>query len=195
MAYPSKTGLIVHPLAKTASGERTITLTPFVARLLAEQRARQNQWRIEAGDKWKVWEFEGEPVPLVFTLRDGSPLRPRHDAPLWAHLLTAAGLPHTRPYTARHTAASLMIDRTGDVATVSEKLGHRDAAFTYRTYVHGLAERRGTLAQAMDDFDPTPESDPLSDPLSEFVETDQDSFEASYARNFGQEKTGTSLDR
>jgi integrase len=41
-------------------------------------------------------------------------------------------------HTFRHTAASLLFARGADVVQVPRWLGHSDAAFTLRTYVHWL---------------------------------------------------------
>ena len=159
-------GVILRQMAKSDAGDRGIELPPFIVELIDEYCRIQNTWRIEAGDGWKEWSPNGEPVALMFTMRDGGPILPRHDSTLWARLVASAGLPHTRRYTARHTAATLMLEAMGDVALVSETLGHRDSGFTYRTYVHTIEAKKAELAQAMNAFDPRLVGDPLSDPLS-----------------------------
>jgi integrase len=63
-----------------------------------------------------------------------------------------AGVPKIKPYTAsRHAAASYLADQARvSPAIIAAWLGHADAAFTMRTYVHArpedLAAARDALA-------------------------------------------------
>lgn len=142
-------GLTLQELAKTDAGHRTIILPPGIVDLLADARRRQLAQMLNP--EWKPWIPTGaeEPELVMFTMRDGSPLKHEHDAALWKRLLTAAGLPYTRPYTARHTAASLMLAGGSDIAVVAATLGHRDAAFTLRRYVHALEDEKAAQARRM----------------------------------------------
>ncbi len=101
------------------------------------------------GDDWKAWEWGGRPRAFLFTHANGAPIRPRYDSTLWARLLECAGLPHTRRYTARHTAASVLIANGVDVAAVADMLGHSTPAFTMSTYVHAIDERKKQLADTI----------------------------------------------
>lgn len=141
--------LVIQPMAKTDAGNRVIVLDDEVVELLKLQRSKQLAQMLDSD--WKEWTPNGwdEPVLMMFTMRDGSPVKPRHDATLWARLLVAAGVPHTRRYTARHTAATLMLALGSEIAVVSETLGHRDTSFTYRTYVHALEDAKSEQAKRM----------------------------------------------
>ncbi|MGO1545639.1 MAG: tyrosine-type recombinase/integrase [Gulosibacter sp.] len=86
------------------------------------------------------------PVLLCFTDRHGVPIKPRHDSTVWARLLERAGVSHSRRYTARHTAASLLIAQCVEVPVVAAQLGHTDTSFTMRTYVHPLEEKKREAA-------------------------------------------------
>lgn len=144
-------GLYLQPAAKTDAGERRIRLPKSIVIMLNEHRTEQMLARAELGDEWVGWEFDGLPVALIFTQANGRPIGAHTDTDAWRKLLTAAGLSEVRRYKSRHTAATHMIqDSGGDVAVVAKNLGHADAGFTYRTYVHPLEDREAALAAAMD---------------------------------------------
>lgn len=69
--------------------------------------------------------------PQGFPLSDGN-LRRRVLAPA----VEAAGLPWVTFHAFRHTCASLLFEAGRDVKQVSEWLGHADAGFTLKVYVH-----------------------------------------------------------
>jgi len=54
-----------------------------------------------------------------------------------------AGVPWIGFHTFRHTAASLLFAGGKNVKQVQEWLGHHDAAFTLKTYVHLMDEGLG----------------------------------------------------
>lgn len=106
----------------------------------------------EMGEEWVGWEFEGQPVALMFPQANGKPIDARMDTAIWKALLTSAGLAEVRRYKSRHTAAShMVVDSGGDVAVTAKILGHADAGFTYRTYVKPLEEREQALMDKMDE--------------------------------------------
>jgi integrase len=144
-------GLYLQPAPKTDAGERRIRLPKSLVTMLVEHKTEQLLLRAELGDEWIGWEFEGKPVALIFSQLNGRPIGAHTDTNAWRKLLTAAGLSEVRRYKSRHTAATHMIqDSGGDVAVVAKNLGHADAGFTYRTYVHPLEAREAALAEAMD---------------------------------------------
>lgn len=134
---------------KTDAGVREIALPGLVVEQLGEWRRTQLAWMLDDG--WREWVPAGGagPVLPMFSMPDGSPIKPRYDADEWARLLVAAGLPHRRRYVARHTAASLMLHSGTDIAVVAATLGHRDSGFTLRTYVHPLEAEKAAAADRM----------------------------------------------
>ncbi len=138
-------GLILIDSTKTGSGERTIILPPYMLQLAQESHERQ-QWEAASFPEWALWEWEGEPRRFINAMPDGHPVKPRHDDTLWKRLLASAGLPPTRRYAARHTAASILIANGIDVAVVADVLGHADPSFTMRRYVAAVDERKEELA-------------------------------------------------
>lgn len=125
---------------KTDAGERIIRLPAFLLELLRTHRLR---W-LQENAGTEMWSPDGEPHSWMFTQyrTPGKPLDRNSDATSWRRLLEKAGLPHTRMYTARHSAATMLIAHGVDSHTVADILGHRDAVFTQRVYVHALAERK-----------------------------------------------------
>lgn len=152
LLYAKGSGTYLQADPKTEAGERVIYLPNSLVALLVEQRRMQLVKMAELGDEYLGWEQHGKPVALIFAQENGRPIGARMDTASWRELLTAAGLPATRRYTMRHTAAShLMVETGGDAAAVAATLGHADAGFTYRTYVHALEGRLRALADRLDD--------------------------------------------
>ena len=133
--------LILEPTPKTDAGNRTLPLPNYIVEHLRVWRARQTGEMVS--DKWEPWSPDKTPHAWVFTSarRPGRPVTDDGDSTQWRKILAAAGVPHTRRYTSRHTAASVLIAHGVDPATVATILGHKDPGFTMRTYVHGLDER------------------------------------------------------
>ena len=151
MLYAKGQGTYLQPSAKTAAGERTLRLPKSLVVLLVAQRKAQLQHIGMMGEEWQGWEYDGNPVALMFAQNNGHPISARMDTKEWRALLAAAGLPAERRYKSRHTAATHMIvDSGGDVAVTAYNLGHADSGFTYRVYVHPLEEREKQLAVKMD---------------------------------------------
>ncbi|MFF2493206.1 tyrosine-type recombinase/integrase [Agromyces sp. NPDC058064] len=144
-------GLILQDATKTEAGERVIRLPRRMVAMLLEHRKEQMLCMAELGDEWKPWEFDGQPVPLMFTQANGRPISPELDTKRWKALLASAGLGDERRYKARHTGATHLLQASGgDVALVADILGHSDASFTMRTYVHPMEKRAAELAEKMD---------------------------------------------
>lgn len=135
---------------KTNAGTRTIAVPPRIMAMLKETRKTQLVNRAEKGDEWIEWEPDGEPHAFCFTHADGSPLLPTRDTKLWKELLERAGVPHTRRYTARHTAASMAISAGADIASVADMMGHSSPALTWSVYTHAVEERKRALADLIE---------------------------------------------
>ena len=143
-------GTILVPYTKSENGSRTISVPAFIMEMLTKVRVQQMLEREQAGPNWTDWQPDGEPHAFCFTQWNGQPVRPRYDADQWKNILASAGLPHTRRYTARHTAATWLIAHGIDPVTVSKILGHYSASFTLNTYVHALDERVVEAANVLD---------------------------------------------
>lgn len=139
-------GAQLEELVKTNSSRRLIALPQYMMDMLSDTRKKQMVNRAEKGNQWKEWEPDGEPHAFCFTHTDGAPLLPGYDTTLWKELLVKAGVPHTRRYTARHTAASMAIADGEDVATVADMMGHSNPGMTLAVYTHPVEERKRALA-------------------------------------------------
>ncbi len=65
-----------------------------------------------------------------------------------------AGVPTIRFHDLRHTAASLMVRQGISAKTVSDRLGHKDVAFTLRVYAHLYDDQREEAAFDLSDLYP-----------------------------------------
>lgn len=113
---------------KTAAGRRRIPLTEDVLALLAERRSSGQH----AGDE-----------DLIFSNKAGDPLewrvlKRRHFKPL----LKKLGLPNIRGYDLRHTCTTLLLEAGVNPSAITQRLGHRSAAFLLDTYGHVLPHQQ-----------------------------------------------------
>lgn len=145
LQIPGK-GSQLEKFTKTTSGTRIIAVPPQIMAMLEATRKHQMLARAKMGDEWVQWEPDGQPHAFCFTRPDGSPLRPTTDSKLWKALLVSAGVPHTRRYTARHTAASMALSAGADVVSVADMMGHSSPALTLSVYTHAIEERKRSLA-------------------------------------------------
>jgi integrase len=114
---------------KTAASRRDIPLSPGMTGRLAIARGSHP-------DSARVFTS-----PAGRPLNDGN-LRRRVLAPA----AEAAGVPWVTPHAFRHTCASLLFEAGRDIKQVSAWLGHADAGFTLRVYVHLMDEGVGDAA-------------------------------------------------
>ena len=121
---------------KTASSFRTIKLTDECAELLKSMKLR----KMEESDL--IF-----PSPRTGEVREGPGVtRQLH------RIQMRAGLPRIRFHDLRHTCATLMLSQGIDIKTVSQMLGHADAAFTMNTYTHVTEGMQQKAADAMSEL-------------------------------------------
>lgn len=134
--------------AKSSAGDRVIPVPDYLLEILRAHRIDQ---LTRLGDR-EMWSPDGSPRSWIFTQRNrpGVPITHDSDKTNWANILRRAGLDHVKPYVTRHTAASVLIAHGVDAVTVAEILGHTDANFTIKTYVHSIDERKRLAAQVLD---------------------------------------------
>jgi integrase len=114
---------------KTENAERTLPLTPALAKALKHARKVQNTERLRLGPDY------GSGVHVVVD-EAGRPYHPDTLSDFWRELCGAAGVKRIRLHDARHSCASIMHAQGVPIATISAWLGHGDPSFTMRTYVH-----------------------------------------------------------
>jgi integrase len=132
---------------KTVASRRTISITPE----LAERLRRHKVLILEQKVAWGP-EYAGGPM-LCFPAIGGASLPPQLLANKLRLLLGRAGIKGAQPlHIFRHTHASwLMAARTNPKA-ISERLGHRNVAFTLATYTHPTREEDRATAALMQDL-------------------------------------------
>lgn len=87
------------------------------------------------------------PTDLLAVSVGGVPRNPSTLSKDWATFLRDHGIPHTRLHDARHTAASSMLARGVDPATVAAWLGHANARTTLAVYAHSNPQRLAAVAE------------------------------------------------
>jgi integrase len=132
---------------KTARGRRRVELDEETRVALAAWRERQEAER-------KAWQDTWSGDDLVFTLEDGTALRPDYLSRTFQARAARAGLPVIRFHDLRHTHASLLLAAGVPVKVVSERLGHSTVAFTMDVYQHVLPGQQREAVQALADTVP-----------------------------------------
>jgi integrase len=127
---------------KSEAGARTVPIDAEGVRLLRVHQDRQKDRKRALGPAW----VESR---RVFTLDDGSALRPSWIGKRFMMLYTAAGLPPIRLHDLRHTAATLMLAAKIDMKVVQETLGHSALSTTSDIYTSVLPELAHAAAEAV----------------------------------------------
>lgn len=106
-------GTLVWTTPKTKAGRRLIPIVPTLAEILRQL------------------DRDG---PLVFHI-NGKPISQEVDQRGWKALLVAAGIPHAKQHSIRHSTATLLLEAGVDAHIVQSVIGHTDIATT-RGYQH-----------------------------------------------------------
>jgi len=129
---------------KSKRGRRLIALSPSLAILLREHKAKQELDRMLLGKPLL-------PNDLVFSNPDGTPLRPNSITRRFKKLADSIGFNGVRLHDLRHTHATLMLQQGIHPKIVSERLGHSTVAITLDTYSHVLPGLQEAAAQRFDE--------------------------------------------
>jgi integrase len=132
--------LVRGPVKKSTGGQRTLRLPRSLLPVLREQRRRQAAERLAAGP---VWEDHG----LVFASEAGTPLDPSNVRRAVKSVATGARITWTvQPYTARHTAVSVLIDHGVPLEQVADLVGDdpRTVLLPYRHRVRPVVDAAAT---------------------------------------------------
>ncbi len=114
---------------KTSNSRRLINIDPTTVDVLAA-------WRNWQQTEQKVVGIE--PAGWVFANAAGQPIHPHSISQTFERIVARADVPKIRLHDMRHTHATLLIKAGVPVKVVSERLGHRNSAFTIDTYQHIL---------------------------------------------------------
>lgn len=147
--YKNASGSWVYGMDSTKnSRSRKLTLPSFVVDVLRHQKARQAEWRLQAGPAWQVWNGED----LVFTNPLGGHLMSQAVYRSFKKLAASIGTPSTRFHDLRHSYAVAAIKSGDDIKTVQGNLGHATASFTLDVYGHLTDQMKQASADRMEQF-------------------------------------------
>ena len=108
------------------SKTRTIKLSPFVLKLLEEQKNNQKVIKLPNEDE----------ADFVFTDDLGQHLHTETVYNNFKRIAAQIGAPDARVHDLRHTFACICLQNGDDYKTVQDALGHATASFTLNTYCH-----------------------------------------------------------
>lgn len=137
---------------KSKKGRRLVALSPSLAILLREHKAKQELDRMLLGKPLL-------PNELVFSNPDGSPLQPDSITKAFTRITRSIGLYGVRFHDLRHTHATLMLWQGIHPKVVSERLGHSSIAITLDTYSHVLPGLQEAAAQRFEEGLQIPSTD------------------------------------
>jgi integrase len=147
MARTLVDGKPVEKPPKSDAGHRSLPLDDALVSALTAFHALQAKERLAAGEAY-------EPLGYVACDELGRPLDPARLRRVWYRLMREAGVRKIKPYDAsRHAAGSYLAHSGVSPDIIAAWLGHSDASFTMRTYVHArpedLAAARDALARKL----------------------------------------------
>jgi len=128
---------------KTKRGRRTVPLSETMMLLLTSYKTRQLEAILRSGPSYERQGF-------IFADATGRTLTQGIVRGAWRKLCAEAKVPYIRPYSARHTHATVLLAGNVPVKVVSERLGHASTSFTMDTYQHVLAHMQ---REAVDVFE------------------------------------------
>lgn len=148
---------------KTATSVRTIPITGKTIAVLENWRREQRELSKELGSLWTGAHVNtlGERYDTNYVFCDQKTGGPMYvDTPSQkfrkvierynASCKKGEELPYIGLHGLRHTCATLLIAAGTDIETVSYRLGHSDAAVTWRVYTHYLPIRGREAAETME---------------------------------------------
>ena len=130
--------------AKAKASRRIILLTDIAIEVLREQRTKQDELRLQAGEKWID-------KGLVFCGVNGNFFNPETALKLFGVLLSEADLSHMRLHDLRHSAATILLVRGVHPKIVQEMLGHSKISMTMDVYSHVLPSMQQSATDKMND--------------------------------------------
>lgn len=138
-----KGGKVIIRQPKTASGRRSIALSPSCVLMLTDYRLQKESEGILLGVSLKDTD-------LVFSSA-GKPMLPATVSHAWRKMVRKAGLKPIRLHDSRHSHASMMLKLGVHPKVVSERLGHSSIQITLDVYSHILPGLQEAAAARFDE--------------------------------------------
>ena len=123
-------GEVVEAPLKTKNSYRNISIGADAVQILKDQRRKNNS-------------------EYVFPSPTGGPISPDSVLHMLHRVLKRAGLPRIRFHDTRHTFATVALQNSADIKTISGMLGHYSAGFTLDTYAHVTTQAQRQAADTM----------------------------------------------
>lgn len=148
--YTVNTG-IYEDTVKTKKSNRTISMPPFVMKILREYYSDQKKYKDKKRKKGKLLIENNK----LFIQHNGKPMHPDTPTKWWPEFLKRNSLPHVNFHGLRHTNASIMTALGFDTVTGSGRLGHARKETFLNIYSHMLTSKEKGVAAAMErEFNP-----------------------------------------
>ena len=129
---------------KTDSSMAPVDLTPSCLDALRHHRARQNEEKLRAGDKYQDQD-------LIFATPLGTWVHPSNTTNRVFHpTLKAAGIRQIRFHDLRHTCASLLIAQNESPKYIQTQLRHASFEMTFDRYGHLFPDSNKEAASRLD---------------------------------------------
>lgn len=143
---------LVFTTPKTKKSHRQIPLSRSTQALISRQRMYVNSERMKAIQDYEIGKTakQWHENDLVFCTKTGAPMEKRNLLRSYHRILKAAGLNQRGLHTLRHTFATRALARGMDVRTLSELLGHEDAATTLNLYCHSSLDKKREWMEKLD---------------------------------------------
>lgn len=143
---------IYEDTVKTKKSNRTVSMPPFVMKVLREYYTEQRKYKEEKSKKGKLI-IEND---KLFIQHNGNPTHPDTVSKWWPKFLERNHLPHVNFHGLRHSNASIIMALGFDTVTGAGRLGHARKETFLNTYAHMLTTKEKGVAAAMEkEFSPT----------------------------------------
>jgi len=144
---PATRKLYIEKSAKTPAGQRIVPVDQRIVQILLNYKKQQDEWK-----KSPDWNPPEGMENLVFTTRDGKPIRHQTDTKQWRAMLKSFDLDFVRQHAMRHIAISAMVKIGQPIEIIRTIAGHQSEAITRATYTHVSASTKMQVISAFADF-------------------------------------------
>lgn len=127
---------------KTKGSNRVLRLPEGVFDILSQYREWQQGEREKLGSQWIDTD-------RLFTRWNGEPMFPNTPAWWFKKFCDRTGMRYVNVHGLRHLNASMLINASVDIRTVSAALGHSNTSTTLNIYAHTFAEAQAKAADAI----------------------------------------------
>lgn len=131
---------------KNEGSIRTVPLPKLLVKELKRQKARQNEWRLQAGEFWNNDD-------LIFSNPLGEPINASHlTHQIFYPALKRSKVTKVRFHDLRGTAATLALEGGATVKAVQNLLGHSTARLTLEVYAKASTDGMKDLATKLESY-------------------------------------------